>query len=73
MPRREVVTFVGGPSDGVVMKRRCPLADTITCYVFRSGPPASGAPGQTVPVATVVYRLTKTATGQYVYVCQETR
>ncbi len=73
MPRREVVTFVGGPTDGVVMKRPCPLADTITCYVFRSVSPASGAPGQTVQVDTVVYRLEKTATGQYVYVCQATR
>ncbi len=73
MPRSQVVTFVGGPSDGVVMKRRCPLDHMITCYVFRSVPCESGAPGQTVQVDTVVYRLEKTATGHYVYVCQETR
>ena len=73
MPRRDVVTFVGGPTDGVVMKRPCPLADTITCYVFRSVLPESGEPGRVVQVGTVIYRLEKTAAGQYVYVCQETR
>ena len=73
MPCSQVVTFVGGPTDGIVMKRPYPLDCKITCYVFRDGPPESGAPGQAVQVDTFVYRLEQTATGQYVYVCQETR
>ena len=73
MPCSQVVPFVGGPMDGIVLKRSWPLGEKIPCYVFRDSPPESGTPGQAVQVDTFVYRLEQTAPGQYVYVCQETR